>query len=242
MTTPILILVNPQMGENIGAVARAMMNFGLGELRLVAPRDGWPNPAAEAMAAHGLPIIESAKVFATTREAIADLHYIYASTARDRRMLKPQLAPREAAQDIIQRDRQKTGILFGPERSGLTNDDIALAHAILTIPTDEKNSSLNIAQSAVIIAYEYWLCHSRRSERLHAASDDGHLPPADAGTLNIFFDHLEAALDETHFFKVEEKKPRMWRNLRTALLRAEFTEAEVQSLHGVISALAKPHS
>ncbi|MGB1539796.1 MAG: RNA methyltransferase, partial [Rickettsiales bacterium] len=126
------------MGENIGAAARAMKNFGLTELRIVAPRDGWPNPAAEAMAAHGVDIVHAAKVFETTREAVADLHYIYASTARNRWIRKPQLDPREAAADAKKRtaDEQKTGIMFGPERSGLSNEDIAEADAILTIPTD----------------------------------------------------------------------------------------------------------
>ncbi|MBM3617607.1 MAG: RNA methyltransferase [Alphaproteobacteria bacterium] len=245
MTHPAIILVNPQMGENIGAVARAMMNFGLRDLRIVAPRDGWPNPAADAMAAHGLPIIESAKLYATTREAVADLHYVYASTARDRRIHKPQLSPREASQDGVSRARagQNIGILYGPERSGLENEDIALAHAILTIPTDEKYSSLNIAQSAVVIAYEWWVAgltgdgSSDSQEANHGAKKDSL--PATGEQVDLFFGHLEAALDRTNFFKLDEKKPHMWRNLRSTFLRAELSEQEVHTLRGMLSALEK---
>lgn len=266
MHNPVFILVNPQMGENIGAVARAMMNFGLRELRLVAPRDGWPNPAAEAMAAHGLPIIENVKIYPTTRDAIADLHYVYASTARDRRIPKPQLTPRDAAQDGLQRAGagQGVGILFGPERSGLANEDIALAHAILTIPTDERNSSLNIAQSAVVIAYEWWVeaMESEKNEGAGEAWPAGHASPEQAERrpcdlqkanrgakqsslpasqeqMHLFFDHLESSLDKTYFFKQAEKKPTMWRNLRATFLRAELSEQEVNSLRGMLSALEK---
>lgn len=239
--SPAIILVNPQMGENIGAVARAMMNFGLRDLRIVAPRDGWPNPAAEAMAAHGLPIIEQVKVYPTTREAIADLHYIYASTARDRRIHKPQVAPREAAEDTVHRagEGQRIGILFGPERSGLENEDIALAHAILTIPTDEKHSSLNIAQSAVVIAYEWWLAQSSGLPSKAADEMARDKSAAPLAQVNAFFDHLEEALDKTYFFKLDEKKPAMWRNLRSTFLRAELSEQEVNSLRGMVSALEK---
>lgn len=261
MTTPAIILVNPQMGENIGAVARAMMNFGLRELRLVKPRDGWPNAAAEAMAAHGVEIIHNAKLYETTREAIADLHYVYASTARDRRLNKPQLTPREAVADAASRigQGQKTGILFGPERTGLVNEDIALAQAILTVPTDPDHASLNIAQCSVVVAYE-WFCVSMNAEhkvrpadrtspgRGEAASlceaqdapqrGETILPAKQEG-INQFFDHLEAALDKTYYFKLEEKKPRMWRNLRATFLRAALSSQEVHTLRGMITALEK---
>lgn len=240
MTHPAIILVNPQMGENIGAVARAMMNFGLRDLRIVAPRDGWPNPAADAMAAHGLPIIESAKLYATTHDAVADLHYIYASTARDRRIHKPQLSPREASQEGVSRarDGQRIGILYGPERSGLENEDIALAHAILTIPTDEKYSSLNIAQSAVVIAYEWWVAGLETVAKT-ASSHPRDSLPATGEQVDQFFGHLESALDRTNFFKLDAKKPHMWRNLRASFLRAELSEQEVHTLRGMVSAFEK---
>lgn len=254
-TPPAFILIEPQMGENIGAAARAMKNFGLTELRIVAPRDGWPNPAAEAMAAHGVDIVHAAKVFETTREAVADLHYIYASTARNRWIRKPQLDPREAAADAKKRtaDEQKTGIMFGPERSGLSNEDIAEADAILTIPTDPNSSSLNIAQSAVVIAYEWWVGNSdewrvtsgeergQQTDEMqeHFTEQNNTIQRATHDEIAGFFEHLESALDKTYFFKKDEKKPRMWQNLRSTFLRADFTTQEVQSLRGVISALEK---
>ena len=265
--SPAIILVNPQMGENIGAVARAMMNFGLRELRLVAPRDGWPNPAAEAMAAHGVEIVQNAKIYATTRDAIADLHYVYASTARDRRVRKPQLTPRESVADMAVRadEGQKIGLLFGPERTGLENEDLALAQALVTVPTDPDHASLNIAQCAVVMAYE-WFCQSgerrvagdemeRGQQAAPALSesqgDSAHVSdgmsrsgadkslPASQQDLNAFFDHLEQALDATYFFKLDAKKPRMWRNLRTTLQRAEFSAQEVHTLYGMVVALEK---
>lgn len=241
MDTPVIILVNPQMGENIGAAARAMMNFGLRDLRLVAPRDGWPNPKAEEMAAHGETIIHNAKVYPTTRNAVADLHYVYASTARDRRMQKPQLTPAESAEDGVKRihDGQRIGILFGPERSGLTNEDIALAHAILTIPTDEKYASLNIAQSSVVIAYEWWVHKNTINTALSEPDGNKISSFATGEEIHAFFDHLEQALDASYFFKLEEKKPRMWQNLRATFLRAGLSSQEVHTLRGVIAALAK---
>lgn len=265
MTTPAIILIRPQMGENIGAVARAMMNFGLRELRIVAPRDGWPNPAAEAMAAHGLEIIQNAKLYDTTRDALEDLHYVYASTARDRRLRKPQLTPRESVADMHTRagGGQKVGLLFGPERTGLENEDIALAQAIVTVPTDPEHWSLNLAQCAVVMAYEWF---SQLGGRAEAEEDsqprgqqaepalseqsDAHLRasrheggktmlPAKQEDLNAFFDHLESALDATYFFKLDEKKPRMWRNLRATLQRAELSAQEVHTLYGMVVALQK---
>lgn len=261
MTTPTIILVNPQMGENIGAVARAMMNFGLRELRLVKPRDGWPNPAAESMAAHGVEIIHSAKVYETTRDAIADLHYVYASTARDRRLNKPLHTPREAMADVMERrgQGQKIGILFGPERTGLENEDIALSHAIITVPTDPKHASLNIAQCAVIVGYEWFCAQDAAGDPTQpvgcASSERGEVAdpcerqdvaqrgetklPATQDEIHLFFDHLEQALDKTYFFKLDEKKPRMWRNLRATFLRAGLSAQEVHSLRGMVSALEK---
>lgn len=242
MTTPAIILVNPQMGENIGAVARAMMNFGLRELRLVAPRDGWPNAAAETMAAHGVEIIHNAKLYDTTAEAVADLHYVYASTARDRRLRKPQLTPREGVTDMRERldGGQKTGLLFGPERTGLENEDIVLAQAIITVPTDPDHASLNLAQCAVVMGYE-WFCQGVEGSAATPKTPPQHkdTTPATQQELNAFFDHLETALDKTYYFKLEAKKPRMWRNLRTTLQRADLSSQEVHTLYGMVVALEK---
>lgn len=238
MTIPTIILIRPQMGENIGAVARAMKNFGLSELRIVAPRDGWPNPAAEAMAAGGEEIVKSAKLYATTGEALADLHYVYASTARDRRLQKPQLEPRAAIGDVTEKtgQGQKVGLLFGPERSGLDNEDIALAHAIITIPTSPDYPSLNLGQSAVVLGYEWWC--AQQGEQAGQKTETSE-PPATQAEIHGLFDHLEQTLDKTYFFKRDEKKPRMWRNLRTTLLKAGFSSQEVHSLRGAIAALEK---
>ncbi|MCH2548203.1 MAG: RNA methyltransferase [Alphaproteobacteria bacterium] len=236
--TPAIILINPQMGENIGAVARAMMNFGLRELRIVAPRDGWPNTAAEAMAAHGVEIIHNAKLYDTTRDAVADLQYIYASTARDRRLRKPQITPREAMEEACQRHhaQQKTGIMFGPERSGLNNDDIALAHAIVTVPTDPDHASLNLAQCAVILGYEWF---SAQSEKTLVPNAELDADLASQEEIHGFLDQLETALDATYYFKLDAKKQRMWRNLKTTFLRTELNSQEIHSLRGMVSALEK---
>jgi tRNA/rRNA methyltransferase len=251
MTAPAIILVRPQMGENIGAVARAMMNFGLRELRIVAPRDGWPNPAAEAMAAHGLEIIQNATLYDTTRDALYDLHYVYASTARDRRVRKPQLTPRESVADMHIRagEGQKVGLLFGPERTGLENEDIALSQAIVTVPTDPNHWSLNLAQCAVVMAYEWFsqlggqenavVSSEGEHSSAHASAPNSDSIPASQKDLNAFFDHLEASLDKTYFFKLDAKKPRMWRNLRATLQRAELSEQEVHTLYGMVVALEK---
>lgn len=240
MTTPTIILINPQMGENIGAVARAMMNFGLRELRLVKPRDGWPNPAAESMAAHGVEIVYNTNVYETTREAVADLHYVYAATARDRRLNKPLHTPREAMDEAVVRggEAQKTGILFGPERSGLENEDIALSHAIVTVPTDPKHASLNLAQCSVVVFYE-WFCAQNEGKKPSNSAQNSDKKLAKQEEINLFFDHLEEALDKTYFFKLDEKKPRMWRNLRATFLRVGLSSQEVHSLRGMVSALEK---
>ncbi len=235
---PVIILVQPQMGENIGAVARAMVNFGLHELRLVAPRDGWPNPQAEAMATHGAEIIRHTKVYDTLTEAVADRHYVVASTARDRRMNKPQFTPPEAMAEMGSQQQQglKMALVFGPERSGLSNEDIALCHAIVSIPADPAHASLNLAQSVVVLGYEWWQRAASESKKpLHETEN----PPAEHGEVQGLLDHLEATLDKTYFFKREEKKPRMWQNLRTTLLRARFSSQEIHSLRGMIAALEK---
>ena len=188
------------------------------------------------MAAHATDIIANAKLYDTTRNAIADLNYVYASTARDRRVNKPQITPREMAGEIL--EKGNIGILFGPERSGLQNEDIALANAIVTIPTDEKNSSLNIAQAAVVIGYELWTHFSFLSQKTVVLHESKEVT-ATHSDINGFLDQLEDALDETGFFKVEDKKPRMWQNLRSTFLKTSLTNQDVQTLRGVVSSLRR---
>jgi tRNA/rRNA methyltransferase len=256
VTNPVVILVNTQLPENIGAAARAMKNFGLSELRLVAPRDAFPNKRAYDLAAHAADIIDSAKIFATTREAVADLERVYASTARPREMVKTVYSPQKAVV-LMEEEKLPTGILFGPERTGLTNDDVALCDAIITIPTAEM-ASLNIAQSVVVLAYEWFrMGGTLPPSALHADSPAGssyRTPPGDhanAGNLvhksefaskeelQGFFDHLERRLDEKDFWKVSEKKQKMWLNLQNIFARASLTEQEVRTLHGVIASLGE---
>lgn len=231
MPGPAIILVQPQMGENIGAAARAMHNFGLDDLRIVAPRDGWPNEAARSMAAHGVPIVDRAKIFATTREAVSDLHRVYAATAREREMSKPTVSP-EDLQAPNAEARVKTGILFGRESSGLDNEDIAEADAILQIPTAPENPSLNIAQAVVIVAYTWF------REQGAGCGVQENVSAATKSELQGMLDQLEMALDHSHYWREEEKKPKMWRNLRNLLVRAQMSSQEVRSLRGMIRALA----
>ncbi len=231
MHPPSVILVRPQMGENIGAAARAMMNFGLNDLRLVAPRDGWPNPKAHEMSAHADGIIEAARVYATLSEALADREFALASTARSREVRLPVVTPTQAAQRLG--DYRKSAIIFGPERSGLTSDEVGLAHAVATIPTDEANASLNIAQSVVIFAYEWWQSHGTGHE------DAPEELPASMGEVDGLIEHMAMELDRKGFFRVEAKKPSGMRNLRTLLTKAEFSSQEVKTLRGIIKTLAE---
>jgi tRNA/rRNA methyltransferase len=225
---PIFVLVKPQMGENIGATARAMHNFGIKELRIVAPRDGWPNPKALDMAANAKEITEKAEIFDDLESAIADCQYVLATSARRRDINKPGYAPEQATQQ----QKGKTAILFGPERSGLTNEDVALADALIHIPVSPDNPSLNIAQAAVIIAYNWF--QAEVIENIEEMQD-----LADKEALHGMFDHLEQSLDKSGFFKTNELKSTMWRNIRAMFQRAELSPQEVQTLRGIISALTR---
>lgn len=234
---PAVILVAPQLGENIGMVARAMANFGLSELRLVSPRDGWPSQKARNAASGANWVIDGAKVFETTRQAVADLGLVLATTARPREVTKAVLSPQEAASRLAIRidAGEPAGILFGGERSGLDNDDVALADALVTFPTDPAFSSLNLAQSALLIGYEWFRTRGRDGGRPRAAPP----PLAKKEDQQRMFEHLEAELDAAGFLFPLEKRPTMVRNLRTIFLKAELTDHEVRSLRGVIRALAE---
>jgi len=231
MAKPVIILVNPQMGENIGAAARIMANFDLEELRIVSPRDGWPNERAEAMATGAVGIIEQAKIYDDLPSAVADLTLVYATTARTREMIKRVASPRGAAEEIAGA-AGPVGILFGPERSGLSNDDVALADTIITIPVGWYKS-LNIAQAVAIVAYESFVA-------AHDASPpQPEEPMATKGDIDALFGALERELEARGFFYPEEKRPGMVRNLRNLIERQALYEQDVRTLHGVIKALTR---
>lgn len=241
---PAMILVEPQLGENIGAAARAMANFGLGELRLVAPRDGWPSEKARAAASRADHVIDAARVFATTGEAVADLSFVYATTARIRDLPKPVVGPAAAIAELRARDGagQATGILFGRERWGLTNEEVALADAIVTFPVNPAFASLNIAQAVLLMSYE-WMSGGLRNGELpaRAAVPEIDLSPAPKAQLFGLMEHLENALEPTGYFRTPQKRPTMVQNLRAILQRAGFTSAEINVLRGVVAALERRH-
>ena len=237
-STPTVILVRPQLGENIGMATRAMLNCGLSSLRLVAPRDGWPNPKAQRAASGADVVLEKAVLFDSVAEAVADLEHVLATTARNRELTQRILTPRRAAADMRGwiADGHPVGILFGPERAGLTNDDLVCADTVVSIPLNPQFSSLNIAQAVLLVAYE-WLAAADETpaERLsdHAAR------PATKEELQNLFDHLERALDQSGFLRHKAMRPSMVNNLRALLQRAHMTEQEVRTFHGVIKFLSK---
>ncbi|WP_343559960.1 RNA methyltransferase [Kiloniella sp. b19] len=234
---PVVILVKPQLGENIGMVCRAMLNNGLTRLRLVKPRDGWPNPAAEASASGALEVLQKAEVFETTEEAIADLNHVFATTARSRHMTKPVVVPRRAAQDMramIDGQGEQVGVLFGPEKAGLHNDDVVLADTLITVPLNPTFASLNLAQAVLLMAYEWFQLGTDVPEYELVT---GTSQVASKDELVNFFNRLEASLDEAGFLYPPEKRPNMVRNLRNIFQRADLTSQELQTLHGVVKAL-----
>jgi tRNA/rRNA methyltransferase len=234
---PCVILSQPQLAENIGAVARVMANFGLEDLRLVSPRDGWPQERAWACASGADWPLDNAKVFDTLQEACADLHRLYATTARPREVQLPIITPREGAA-LLHRGVDEglaVGLLFGGERAGLETQDIALCQAIVTIPIDPRFRSLNLAQAVAINAYEW---RTASADRPPPAFREGP-PPADQAMLAGLYGHLEDELDTAGFFHPPEKRPSMTRNLRAIFARALLNDQEVRTLRGVITALSK---
>jgi tRNA/rRNA methyltransferase len=234
---PRVILIEPQLGENIGAAARAMLNCGLTDLALVNPREGWPNPKAEAMSAGATEVLENAKLFDRAEDAVAGLNRVYATTARPRDMTVRVTTPRQAAAELrtAWQAGEALGLMFGPERSGMTNEHIALADSVISVPLNPAYQSLNLAQAVLIVGYEWF-----------AAADDTPAEqlvetgtrPADKAELVEFFARFEAALDAGGFFRSPDMRPSMVRNLRAMLQRANLTEQEVRTLHGVISSLS----
>jgi tRNA/rRNA methyltransferase len=249
LMTPAIILVRPQLGENIGFAARAMANFGLRDLRLVAPRDGWPNDKAQAAAAVAAPVIDSAKVYDSVEAAIGDLNFVLATTARPREMVKRVLSPETAAAALRDRARggERTGVMFGPERSGLDNDAIVLADAILTAPVDPDFASLSLPQAVLLFAYE-WLQGQKpealgRVTTFDGPATEGLAAPetrsATRAELFGLFEHLETALDRAGFLKPAEKRPSMVRSIRNMFHRMGATEQDVRTWRGIVAALTR---
>jgi tRNA/rRNA methyltransferase len=234
---PAIILVEPQLGENIGMVARAMANFGLAELRLVNPRDGWPNEKARSAASKADHVIDGTKVFDTLEEAISDLNFVYATTARERYGFKPVRSPVFAAATLREKFKagEKTGILFGRERWGLNNEEVALADEIVTFPVNPAFASLNIAQAVLLMSYDWMKSGMDDLEETRFQPIEQN--PSTKEQVLGMFEHIEEALDARGYFHPPEKKPKMIDNLRAVLSRRAFSEQEISVFRGVINSL-----
>ncbi len=235
--SPVVILVRPQLADNIGAVARAMANGGLFHLRLVAPRDGWPQERAWRQASGADRILDMLTLHDTVAEAVADLHHVYATCPRPRHIIKPVLTARGAAAElraVCARDL-RAGLLFGPERAGLDNDDMAHADALVRYPLNPAFMSLNLAQAVMVLAYEWWTAADETSAR-HLMTNETTI--ATKGELENFLGHLTAELDASGFLRNLPKRPGMVRNIRHLFQRGEVTEQELRTLHGVVTELS----
>ena len=230
---PLIILVRPQLGENIGKTARAMLNFGLTELRLVSPRDGWPNPDAGPAAAGADIVLEQAQVFETVADAVADCTHIYATTVRKRGMVKPVVNPQEAAAEMRTQEG-RSAILFGAERSGLENDEVALARTILTVPINPEFGSLNLAQAVILVAYEW----SKGAALVSPPKTDID-PPAPQEELDGMIGQLDAMLDAKGYYHPPERAHVDRWTLRSLLTKPGWSAQEVRTFRGVLRSLAR---
>jgi tRNA/rRNA methyltransferase len=240
--SPAIILVRPQLAENIGMAARAMGNFALTDLRLVAPRDGWPQKTrlkkgALQAASGASDILKNAQLFESVEDAIADLNFVFATTARSREMVKPVFSAQSAMENTKNRidSNQKIGILFGPERTGLTNDDVALADSVLSFPVNPDFSSINLAQAVLLTGYEWY---KQAQSPAPNFSMNTNAPPAKRETLNSFFTFLETELTRIDYIPEGTKGEIITRNLRNIFHRLELNEQDIRSLRGVMQALA----
>jgi tRNA/rRNA methyltransferase len=238
VATPVIVMVRPQLGENIGMAARAMLNCGLSQLRLVAPRDGWPNERAQRAASGADIVLERAELFDNVADAVADLERVVATTARNRELSQRILTARHAASEIRGwvGEGRAVGILFGPERTGLENDDMVHADTALSIPLNPQFSSLNVAQAVLLVAYE-WAASGDTTPVERMA--DHATRPATKEEMQNLFDHLERALDQSGFLRNKDMRPSTVLNLRAFLQRAQMTEQETRAFHGVIKFLSK---
>jgi tRNA/rRNA methyltransferase len=264
---PVIILVSPQLGENIGMCARAMLNCAVTELRIVNPRDGWPNPGAVSSAAGATVVLEQAKLYTSTKDAVADLEFVLATTARPREMVKDVYSPEAAARKIREindsplplgegqgegtsdttavpspqsspkgRGRNKCGLLFGPERAGLENDDVVFANAILNIPLNPGFSSLNLAQAVLLVCFS-WLTAGNPFSAQEVTTEMGDTAPAKKEDVEFLLTQLEDELTKGGFFRSPEQKPTILRNIRNFFFRSAPTQQDVRTLHGIVSCL-----
>ena len=231
---PIIVLVRPQLGENIGKAARAMLNFGLSEMRLVNPRDGWPNPSAGPAAAGADIVLDQAKVYGSTAEAVADCEHIYATTVRKRGVTKPVVGPDEVGQ-LMHSETGRHAILFGREASGLETEDVALARHILTVPINPEFGSLNLAQAVIICAYEW----SKQANLVQPTAEDEVLPPAPQDDLDGLVAHFEKLLAPRGYFLPESRADATMRTLRSVLTKPGWNHLEVRTLRGILSTLER---
>ena len=235
---PVIVLVRPQLGENIGKAARAMLNFGLAELRLVAPRDGWPNPAAGPAASGADIVLEQARVFATVAEAVDDIPHVYATTVRKRGLVMPVVTPEQAAREMRTLLPERSAVLFGAERSGLETDEVALAAKILTVPINPDFRSLNLAQAVILVAYEW----SKHEALMVPTEGDPREPRATQGQLEGLIGQLFDALDAADYFHPPDRTPATKNTIRTIVTKAGWSNREVQAMRGMVRALAEPRA
>ena len=233
--TPTIVLVRAQLGENIGKAARAMLNFGLTDLRLVNPRDGWPNPAAGPAASGADIVLEQARVFESVAEAVADCSFIYATTVRKRGLVVPVVTPEEAAREI-RGHAEPTAILFGAERSGLETDEVAIAQKILTVPINPEFRSLNLAQAVILVAYE-WSKHQGLAVPTEGEPSE---PRAPHEHLEGLIGQVNEALDEVGYFFPPDRTPATLNTIRTILTKPEWSIREIQALRGMLRAITHP--
>jgi tRNA/rRNA methyltransferase len=242
VSAPAIVLVRPQLGENIGKAARAMLNFGLTDLRLVAPRDGWPNPSAGPSASGADIVLERARVFETVAEAVADCLFVYATTVRKRGLVVPVISPEETAREI-HGNAGLSAILFGAERSGLETDEVAIAGKIVTVPVNPDFRSLNLAQAVMLLAYEWSKFIPSDAEGHEALSvpteGDPVEPRAEQAHLEGLIRQLYDALEEADYFHPPDRTPATRNTLRTILTKAGWSTREIQAMRGVIRALAE---
>ena len=231
---PVIVLVRPQLGQNIGKAARAMLNFGLTELRLVSPRDGWPNPDAGPAASGADVVLERAQVFDTVADAIADCSAVYASTVRKRELMTPVVGPAEMAGEIVC-SAGRSAVLFGPERSGLETEDVALAHKIVTVPINPEFGSLNLAQAVILLAYE-WSTHQSLTQPTQREME----PAAPHGELDGMIGQLEEALDASGYFHPPERTPATRNTIRTIFNKTGWSSREIKAVRGMLRSIAQP--
>ena len=231
---PIIVLVRPQLGQNIGKAARAMLNFGLTEMRIVAPRDGWPNPDAGPSASGADVVLEQAKVFDTVQQAIADCPTVFASTVRRRDLVMPVIGPEQMA-DQIACSAHRTAILFGPERSGLETEDVALANAIVTVPINPQFGSLNLAQAVILLAYEW----SKQAALAQPTVKETE-PPATSGETDGLINHLAEELERKGYFHPPSRAQATRNTIRTIFTKTGWSSRETKAVRGIIRALVDP--